>query len=159
MIAGDRMPTVRERHVLLAGWRPERHGMLPQWRTAAATRGPPMPMIALLLLLACPLSLSEGGGALFSFETADGVTFLGEWLQFDASGSELATASGRTRPGSGELVLVSGQPAPLSADPAPPQDILLMPARPGAPGLGDRLVGANRGRRRCRGAFSDRRGR
>ena len=100
-----------------------------------------MLMLALLLLLACPLSVSEGGGAVFSVETADGATFMGEWLQFDEAGSELATASGRTRLAQGELVLVSGQPAPLSADPGPPQDILLMPARPGSPGLGDRLVG------------------
>lgn len=100
-----------------------------------------MPMLALLLLLACPLPVSEGPGALFTFETAEGATFTGEWLGFDASGSELATASGRTQLAAGELVLVSGQSAPPSADPGPPQDILFLPARAGSPGLGDRLVG------------------
>jgi len=98
-------------------------------------------MLALLLLLASPLALSDGPDALFSFETADGATVLGEWLSFDASGSELATASGRTQLEPGELVLVSGQPTPLAADPVLPRDILFMAARADAPGLGDRLVG------------------
>ena len=100
-----------------------------------------MPILALLLLLACLPSPSEGRMALFTFETADGHTATGEWLSFDAQGSELATGEGRSELEPGELLLVSGLPAAPAAQATTPRDILLMPSRPGAPGLGDRLVG------------------
>lgn len=100
-----------------------------------------MPIVALLLLLACPIPAGEGRPALFVFELAGGATVSGEWLGFDAQGAELATGAGRTHLAPGELVLVSGESAPSLAGARPAADILLLPGPEGSAEPGDRLVG------------------
>jgi hypothetical protein len=102
--------------------------------------------IAVLLTLACLANPGPEDLGLFSFELAGGDTFLGEWVRFDQAGVELSGSSGSKRLGPGELVLVTAEQArPGPGDPpgaaVSHDDILLLAAAEGQPGLGDRLVG------------------
>jgi len=101
---------------------------------------------ALLLTLLCLAPPGVDDVGLFSFELAGGDSFVGEWVRFDQGGVELATSVGHERLDPGELMLVRAMGRiPLAGD-APPvdavlDDILLLAAADGKPGLGDRLVG------------------